>query len=162
MFFVFFVPLRNPRVEVPAVIIERPALSSLLNELLNVVFVFLFKVEKAHHHVGNLDAGVVDVILYIHVAAGRTQQTYKGVAQDRITQVADMRSLVWVDAGVLDQDLFSFARKASLRFQKKPRSVLAVNSRVDVTGTGDFKFLKAFHFAQRDYDFFRDLARRLP
>ena len=59
--------------------------------------------QKADHHIGNLHAGVVDVILYIDLLARGAQQAHKGVAEDGIAQMADVRGLVGVDGGVLNQ-----------------------------------------------------------
>src|SRR5258708_23277824 len=96
--------------------------------------------EKAHYNVGDLDAGIVDVVLHIHMSAGRSQQAHKGVTQDRVTQVADMSSLVRVDAGVFDENLLFPAPRASLiRFQEQPRRCLAVNTRVDVAMAADLQ-----------------------
>ena len=57
---------------------------------------------KTHHHVGNLDAGVIDVILHIDLLPGGAQHAHKRVAQNRVAQMADVRGLVGIDAGVLD------------------------------------------------------------
>ncbi len=58
--------------------------------------------EEAEDYVGDLHAGVVDVILDFDQAAGVTQEAREGVAQDRVANVADVRGFVWIDAGVLD------------------------------------------------------------
>ena len=60
---------------------------------------------KARHHVGHLHAGVVDVILHFDRPAARAQHAHEGVAQDGVAQMADMRGLVGIDVGVLDDDL---------------------------------------------------------
>ena len=62
-----------------------------------------FKVEEADDHVGDLNAGVVDVVLHVDLLPGGAQQAHKGVAEDGVAQVADVRGLVGIDAGVLDQ-----------------------------------------------------------
>ncbi len=59
---------------------------------------------ETHHHVGNLHAGIVDVVLDFDVLAAEAQQAHKGVAQNGVAQVADVRGLVGIDAGVFDQD----------------------------------------------------------
>ena len=61
--------------------------------------------QKSDDDVGDLHAGVVDVVLHIDFAAGDAQQANKGIAQDRVAQVADVGGLVGIDAGVLDQNL---------------------------------------------------------
>ena len=57
--------------------------------------------------VGDLHAGVVDVVLHPDLVAGfvavGAEQALKGVAQNGVAQMADVRGLVGVDAGVLDQ-----------------------------------------------------------
>ena len=60
---------------------------------------------ESDHHVGHLDAGVVDVVLNVDGVSGGAQQANESVAQDGVAQVPDMRGLVGIDAGVLDQDL---------------------------------------------------------
>ena len=65
----------------------------------------LLKMQKSHHHIGHLHAGVIDVILYIHLLPGGAQQAHKRVAQNGVAQVADVRGLVGIDAGVLDQGM---------------------------------------------------------
>ena len=62
-----------------------------------------FQVGQPDHHVGNLHPGVVDVVLYIDALPRGAQQTHKGIAEDSVAQVTDVRSLVGIDAGVLDQ-----------------------------------------------------------
>ena len=61
--------------------------------------------QKSDDHVGNLDSGIVDVVLNVHVSSGKTQQADKSIAQDGIAQMADMRGFVGIDAGVLNQNL---------------------------------------------------------
>ncbi len=60
---------------------------------------------EADNHVGDLDASVVDVVLDVDAVSGRAQQADERVAQYRVAQMADVRRLVGIDAGVLDQDL---------------------------------------------------------
>jgi hypothetical protein len=59
---------------------------------------------ESHHYVGDLHAGVIDVVLDIDFPAGVTQQTDEGIAEDGVAQVADVGGLVGIDAGVLDQN----------------------------------------------------------
>ena len=60
---------------------------------------------EAHHHVGELDAGVVDVVLDLDRVAEGAQGAHQNVAQDGVSQVADVGRLVGVDVGVLDDHL---------------------------------------------------------
>ena len=64
---------------------------------------FAFEVQEADDHVGHLHAGVVDVVLHIDLLAGGAQQAHEGVAQNGVAQMADVRGLVGIDAGVLHQ-----------------------------------------------------------
>ncbi len=59
--------------------------------------------QKSHHHIGHLHAGVVDVVLHIHLLPGGAQQAHERIAQNGVAQVADVRGLVGIDAGVLDE-----------------------------------------------------------
>ena len=59
--------------------------------------------QKPHHHIRHLHAGVVDVVLHIDLLASGAQQAHKCVAKNRIAQVPDVRGLVGIDAGVLHQ-----------------------------------------------------------
>ena len=59
------------------------------------------QMQKPHHHIRHLHAGVVDVVLHHHLLPRRPQQPHKRVAQNRIAQMPDMRRLVGIDAGVL-------------------------------------------------------------
>ena len=58
---------------------------------------------KPDHHIGHLHAGVVDVVLHIDLLPRRAQQAHKRVAQNGVAQMPDVRRLVGIDAGVLDQ-----------------------------------------------------------
>ncbi len=61
--------------------------------------------EEAHHHVGDLDAGVVDVVLHVDLPARGTQQADESVPQHGVAEMADVGGLVGIDAGVLDENL---------------------------------------------------------
>ena len=112
------VPLRDPGVEVPAVIVK----ARLPDQLLDFFPRFLLNICKSHDHVSYLRASIVDVVLNIHFPAGEVQQPDKGVAKNGVAQVADVRRLVGIDAGVLDQNLArrQFSDVASRRRQALP------------------------------------------
>ena len=61
--------------------------------------------QKRHHDVGHLHAGIVDVILHFHRAAGGAQHAHERIAQNGVAQVSDVRGFVGIDVGVLDDDL---------------------------------------------------------
>ena len=97
-----------PGVEIPAVVVE------LAWKGLDFLQGLLFQILEADHHVGDLDAGIVDIILDFHPLADRPQQASKGVAQDGVAQVSDVSGLVGVDIGVLENDLARVWRKGLL------------------------------------------------
>ena len=68
---------------------------------------------EADHHVGDLHAGVVDVVLHLDAAAGAAQQAHKRVAQRGVAQVPDVRGLIGIDVGVLDDALGALGEGAS-------------------------------------------------
>ncbi len=109
------VELKDSGVEVPTEIVETDA--RVLDQVLHVLELLLFEVNEPHHHVRDLHARVVDVILHLHLVAAELEQANEGVAQNRISQMPDVGSLVGIDAGVLNQDfaLRGWAGKAGLK-----------------------------------------------
>ena len=95
------VPLGDAGVEVPAVVVELLA----GGEGAHVVEALALEALEADDDVGDLDAGVVDVVLDLDGRAEEPQQAPDGVAEDRVAQVADVGGLVRVDRGVLDDGL---------------------------------------------------------
>ena len=65
---------------------------------------------EADHHVGHLHAGVVDVVLHLDALPARAQHAHERIAQRGVAQVPDVRRLVGIDVGVLDDDLFAGGR----------------------------------------------------
>ena len=61
--------------------------------------------KEADHDIRNLHAGVVDVVLHVDLLPGGAQQAHEGVAEDGIAQMADVRGLVGIDAGVLHKGM---------------------------------------------------------
>ena len=116
------VPLRGLRIELPAVVIEGASLVlgvgcaafAFLDERTHLGDGFAFQVQESHHHIGHLHAGVVDIVLHIDLLSGGAQQADEGVAQNGVAQVADVRGLVGIDAGVLDQGMDLHAGFAQL------------------------------------------------
>src|SRR5690348_5927097 len=99
--------------------------------------------QESHNHVRNLHPGIVDVILNIHVSAGKMQQADKSVSEDGVAEVSDVRGLVRINAGVLDQNLPSW--NVCLRLfigRKRGCEDLAFNPCVDVASAGKLQPLK--------------------
>ena len=101
------VPLRGARVQVPAVVVDArwPSRSTLFKQRMNLGERLALEMQKSHHHIRNLHAGVVDVVLHVDFLPGGAQQAHKCVAEDGVAQMADVRGLVGIDAGVLDQSM---------------------------------------------------------
>ena len=98
---VLLVPLRDARVEIPAVVIE----ARLGGKVLDFGPRFLLDIQKPNNDVGDLDARIVDVVLNVDFPAGKAQQADERVPENRVAQVPDVCGLVGIDAGVLDQNL---------------------------------------------------------
>ena len=98
---ILFVPLRNLGVQVPAVVIE----ARLPGEFFDLSTRLLIQMQKSDNNVSHLHSGIVNVVLYVHRAACELKQANERVSENRVTQVADVRGLVRIDARVLDQNL---------------------------------------------------------
>ena len=107
------VPLRDARVEIPAVVIE-PRRSAIRLASSSVSCLELL---EADDHVRDLHAGVVDVVLHFDRVAAEAQHAHQRVAERGVAQVADVRRLVRVDRGVLDDGLLRPRRRRRQRIQ---------------------------------------------
>ena len=156
-----FAVFRDARVQVPAQIIELRT----LGQTANILSRFLFEMKEGENHVGDLDAGIVDIVLHLNAAAGKVFEANERVAEHRVAQVADMRGLVGIDAGVLDDDLGGIGRRhgrlPSRFFARGPEKIGAVEKRVQVAASGDFDPRDAFDRLQRIRDLLRQRPRRL-
>ena len=65
-----------------------------------------FHVEEADDDVGDLHAGIVDVVLHLDGMTSVAKDARHGVAENCVSDVADVRGFIRIDAGVLD-DYFS-------------------------------------------------------
>ena len=101
------VPLGHPCVEVPAVVVEACG----VGDGANAGEILSFELAEADGDVRDLDAGVVDVVLDLDDAAQIAEQPAEGVSERGVAQVADVRGLVRVDGGVLDDGLFGGGRR---------------------------------------------------
>ena len=120
--------------------------------------------QKADDHVRDLHAGVVDVILHFDALPGAAQQADEGVAQRRIAQVADVRGLVGIDVGVLD-DAFRRVgggrrgRRSGL-FEASRKERRARQIKIHIPTASDLDALDAFDGRKLCGNFLRDLPRR--
>ena len=101
---VALVPFGDPRVEIPAVVVESGGLS----EMPHVGEGQVLELAESDDDVGHLDAGVVDVVLHFDRRVAEAQDARERVAERRIPQMADVRGLVRIDGGMLDHGLAGF------------------------------------------------------
>ncbi len=94
----FLVPLRGARIDVPTEVVE----ARLARKFANFFFRLFLYVNKTDDYIGDLDTGVVDVVLHVHFAPSRTQQTDKSVTQNGVAQVPDMCCFVRVYGGMFN------------------------------------------------------------
>jgi len=65
---------------------------------------FVLHLLKRDDHIGHLHARIVDVVLHGDVASCVPKQANHGVSKDRVAQMPDVRGLIGIDAGVLNND----------------------------------------------------------
>ena len=99
------IPIRDTGIQVPAVVVEPDR--RIGREPLDRREIQPLDRRKAHHHIGHLHAGVVDVVLDLDVASLEADQPSERVAGRRVAQVPDVRGLVRVDRRVLDDGLLA-------------------------------------------------------
>ena len=68
---------------------------------LDVLKGHLLDMHKTDHHVGDLDTGVVDVVLDLYAITGRLQNAHKRVAKHRVPLLAGVAAL----AGAITQEV---------------------------------------------------------
>ena len=124
----------------------------------------VLQLAEADRDVGDLHAGVVDVVLDLDLASEEPQQAAEGVAERGVAQVPDVRRLVRIDRGVLDDGL---ARRRAdgapgrRRSQPARRARPAIEEEVDVAVRRRLDAGDAVDRAERGGDLLRDRARRL-
>ena len=155
--FVGLVPLRNLGIQIPTVVVE----ARLAGQGFNLGMGFLLQMCEADNHVGDLYSGVVDIVLNVDFVPGVAQQSNESVPENSVAQVSDVRGLIRVDAGVLDQNL------AGMRFFGRLliggqgcRHPRAVNLYIQITRRCDLKFGDAFEASDIAANGFRDFQRR--
>ena len=95
------VPLGDLRIEVPAVVVE----ARRVGDRPDLVDRLVLEFAEADDHVGDLNAGVVDVVLRFDRRPLEAERADQRIAERGVAQVADVRRLVRVDGGVLDDRL---------------------------------------------------------
>ena len=155
---VLFVPLGHARIEIPAVVIE----SRRLREMTNLVQTLLFELAEPDRDVGDLHAGIVDVILDLDLAAEEAEQAAERVSERRIAQVTDVRRFIGIDGRVLDDRLLR-ARRRSRVALAQPLSQVArpIEEEVDIPIRRRFDAGEPFDGPQAADNFLGDGARSL-
>ena len=151
-------------VEIPAVVVDGccvagralGALFAISDEGADFGGGLVFKVHEPDDDVGNLHAGVVDVVLHVDFLAGGAEKVDKGVAKDGVAQMAHMRGLVGIDAGVLHRVKRGLGRAVGAICGDEANAGVAVEARIDIAGAGDFKSDKALKGAEGGNDFLGD------
>src|SRR5215468_1111452 len=101
---ILLIPLRHPGIKVPAVVIKGRIGGG--DEFFNLSLPFFLQIQETYHYVRHLHAGIIDVVLNVHMSVEIGQKVNKGVAQNGVTKVTDVSSLVGVNAGVFDQNSY--------------------------------------------------------
>ena len=97
-----------------------------------------FQPMEANHDIRHLDARVVDIVLHFDRTPRRPEHPYESVSQDRVAQMADMRGLIGIDVGVLDDDLVTFSSRGKVQSAQQSMSVVtAVEPNVQVAIAGN-------------------------
>ena len=115
--------------------------------------------QEADDYVRNLDAGVVNVVLYDDGATGELEQAHESVAENCVAQVADVGGFIGIDARVLDENLAGRNFDEWLFvFEYRGGESGAIHMRIDVTSACNFQFGEAFNRANFGGDFFGNLS----
>ena len=94
----------------------------------------MLELAEADGDVRDLDAGVVDVVLDLDLAAEEAEQPAERVAERGVAQVPDVRGLVRIDGGVLDDGLVAEPVGRGVALVAQPRaSASAARSRKKLT-----------------------------
>ena len=125
----------------------------------------LLDVLEADDDVGHLHARVVDVVLDADVVAAVTQQAHERVAQAGVAQVADVRGLVRVDRGVLDDHVTPAGRRRSAGRQRlvhAPGGGAALEEQVEEAAPGHLGADDTGRPGEPGRELLRDLPRLAP
>ena len=95
------VPLSDLRVEIPAVVVK----AGRVCDGLDVRERLAFDRAEADNDIRDLHTGVVDVVLDFDRSAAEAQNAHERIAEGGIAEVPDVRRLVRIDRGVLDDGL---------------------------------------------------------
>src|SRR3954449_5726503 len=100
-FRILLVIRRHSGVEIPAVVVE----SAGSYKRSNVIGRLVLEKVKSHHDIGNLDSGVVYVVLNFNLSAARAQHANKSIPKNRVSNVANVGRLVGIYVRVFNDNL---------------------------------------------------------
>ena len=161
--------LRDPRIEVPAEVIEARS----RGQRPNFCGGFFLQMSERDHYVRDLHAGVIDVVLHFHSPARAPQEPHEGIAQSGIAQMPDVRGFIGIDVGVFDHVLGLaglLAGRARFRTtfdsgvrrlgESRLKKCRAVEEEIDVPRAGQFHARYSGNRGKFGGDLLGDLARR--
>src|ERR1044071_3449800 len=119
--------------------------------------------DKTHDDVGDLHAGVVNVVLDFDAVACGFQDALERVAEHGVSHVTDMCGFVGIDARVLDHLLRSIdILRACCRWtSEQGDQLLAIVEDIDVAGTRDLDTRYLEYVYELRLELFGDRARIL-
>ena len=120
------VPLGDPRVKIPAVVIKARGVC----DGGDGGQIETFQRSEADDYIGDLHAGVIDVVLHFDGCPAKRQDAHQGVAERGVSQVANVRGFVGVDGRVLDNSL-ALGGSAARRRRQDPDPLLEERRPVD-------------------------------
>src|SRR4029450_1804450 len=94
------------REEIREVMVE----SGRIGDLAHTAEVAMFEIAEAHDDVRHLNPEVVDVVLDFDRRPPEPEHAREGVAERGIAEMTDVRRLVRIDSGVLDDGLLGSGR----------------------------------------------------
>ena len=160
--------LRDPRIEVPAEVIEARS----RGQRANLFGRFFLQMSERDHHIRDLHAGVVDVVLHFHSPACAPQQPHERIAQGGVAQMPDVRGFIGIDVGVLDHVLglagllagcagFRTASDSGVRRfgESRLKKCRAIEEEIDVPRAGQFHARHSGNRRKFGGNLLRDLAR---
>ena len=156
---VVVVPRGDTRIEVPAVVIEARG----VGDASDVVDRSALDLAEPDDDVGDLDAGVVDVVLHLDRCAPKTEHPDERVSERRITQVANVRRLVRIDGRVFDDGFLhrGFNRRY-VASRPRQQKLAPIEVQVQIPGRRRVHTADARNCSQGVGDNLRDCLRCFP
>ena len=151
-----FIERCDPRINIPAVIVE--LLCGIRDHAAHIVECLSFDMDQPDDHIRHLHAGVIDVVLNFDIPPAGVEDSNEGIADGRVSQMADMRSFVRIDIRVFDDNLSVIAWIPAQT--APPDNGRAIEKKVDVACTGSFHAFDAVNFAGAHDQFFCNRTRR--